>query len=90
MALRDFREENPDRRADRPCVYVGYTAHTAEHRFEQHMADTRSRAKVWRYGIRLLTEWGRELGAVDEDAAQRAERRLARKLRNRGYGVWQR
>ena len=31
-----MRERNPNRRLDKPCLYVGYTVHTPEERFAQH------------------------------------------------------
>lgn len=88
---RRFRSENPDRRPDRPCVYVGSTSHSAEHRFEQHRSHpTLNTSWVQRFGRRLIPELGKELPGADRAAAERAEARLARRLRNRGHGVWQR
>jgi hypothetical protein len=83
--------ENADRREDKPCVYVGQTARTPEERFEQHLAGKRSSRIVREFGVQLKPRLHRNWGPYETRAeAEAAERRLAEKLRRRGYAVWSR
>ncbi len=49
--IRRFREENPDHRPDKPCVYVGMTGRTAEQRFEQHKSGYKANRYAKKYSI---------------------------------------
>jgi predicted GIY-YIG superfamily endonuclease len=81
--------ENPDRREDKPCVYVGQTARTPEERFAQHKAGVRSSRFVREFGVRLRPRLYANVGPFETRAeAERAEGKLAEKLRRRGYSVW--
>ena len=83
--------ENADRREDRPCVYVGQTARTPEERFEQHRVGKRSSRIVREFGVQLKPRLHRNWGPYETRAeAEAAERRLAERLRRRGYAVWSR
>jgi hypothetical protein len=86
---RRFREANPDRRMDKPCVYVGSTAREPAARLDQHLSGVRSSRIVKRYGTELLQRKMRNLRPVPAAKAEAEERRLAERLRRRGYGVWQ-
>jgi predicted GIY-YIG superfamily endonuclease len=84
-------DENADRRADKPCVYVGQTARTPEERFAQHKDGKRSSRIVREYGVKLKPRLYRNVGPFATRAeAESAESRLAEKLRRRGYAVWSR
>lgn len=84
-------EENPRRREDKPCVYVGQTARAPERRFEQHKSGKRSSRIVREYGVKLKPRLYRNVGPFATRAqAEAAETRLAEKLRRRGYAVWSR
>ena len=81
--------ENPDRRRDKPCVYVGQTVRTPEERFAQHRAGVRSSHIVREYGVRLRPKLYANVGPFETRAeAERAETKLAERLRRRGYAVW--
>jgi predicted GIY-YIG superfamily endonuclease len=84
-----FRKANPDHRPDRPCVYVGSTGTDPETRFEQHMAGYKAARLVRKYGLGLKQPMTRNLRQVHWTEAEAAERRLAARLRARGYAVWQ-
>lgn len=88
-SLRRFREANPDRRMDKPCVYVGQTSLDPAVRFEQHKRGYRSSRIVRRFGLRLDERRTRNQPPVPWRDADAAERRLAERLRRRGFGVWQ-
>ena len=81
--------KNANRRDDKPCVYVGQTARTPEERFAQHLAGTRASRMVKEYGVRLRPRLCANVGPFETRAeSERAETRLAEKLRRRGFAVW--
>lgn len=76
-----------------PCalapVYVGQTAHTPEHRFEQHKAGGRLAAgKPHRYGIRLRYDLMKAGPFASRRAAEAAEKDVAEALTRRGHRVF--
>ena len=77
-----------------PCafapVYVGQTAHTPEHRFEQHKAGGRLAAgKPCRFGVRLRYDLMKGIGPfARRKDAERAERAVAEALKKRGHRVF--
>jgi len=86
---RGFQEANPALRDDKPCVYVGSTAHTPEERFAQHLAGYKANRYARRYGVALRPRLYRNYQSFETRAlAEKAEGRLAERLRKRGYGVW--
>ena len=86
---RKFREQNPNRQDNMPCVYVGQTSRTPEERFEQHMAGGKLSSPIVRkYGVRLLPDLYKDRRPVPAAEREEREDRLARDLQRRGYGVW--
>ena len=84
-----FAGKNADRREDKPCVYVGQTAKTPEERFAQHLDGVRSSRIVKEYGVRLRPRLYANVGPFETRVeSERAESRLAEKLRRRGFAVW--
>jgi len=84
-----FAGKNADRREDKPCLYVGQTARTPEERFAQHQNGIRSSRIVREYGVRLRPRLHASVGPFETRAeSERAETRLAEKLRRRGFAVW--
>src|SRR5439155_24136536 len=79
--------ENPQRDADKPCVYVGMTGLSPEERFANHKQGIKSAAVVKRYGIRLLPELFAHLNPMPYAAAVQMELDLAEDLRRGGYTV---
>jgi hypothetical protein len=77
-----------------PCalapVYVGQTAHTPEHRFEQHKAGgTLAAGKPHRYGVKLRYDLMKGIGTFTSRAnAETAERAVAEALARRGHRVF--
>lgn len=76
-----------------PChIYIGQTSHSFEHRLNQHNSGLLENfaAKVFRKGARgrlrpdLYKQYSRR---VTQKQAEDLERRLADKLRRRGYKV---
>ena len=84
-----FAGKNAERREDKPCVYVGQTAKTPEERFAQHLHGVRSSRIVREYGVRLRPRLYANVGPFETRAeSERAETKLAEKLRRRGFAVW--
>ena len=93
---RAFRKINPDYDDSKPCVYVGMTSKTPEQRFEEHISGARTKKgfplfsrKVRKFGIRLKPRLFKSHNPMTEKDAKEFEIEKARRLRNRGYGVWQ-
>ena len=85
--LRKVQRENPLRREEKPCVYVGMTGLTPEERFANHKAGIKGAYVVKRYGVRLMPELFAHLNPMPFDAAVIMERDLAEDLRLQGYTV---
>jgi predicted GIY-YIG superfamily endonuclease len=84
-----FGKENSGSRG--PCLYVGSTAHTPEHRFSQHKAGRFSnRGWVERFGVKLAQHLSDGKEYQTRESAEQAERELAESLREKGYAVWSR
>ena len=85
-----FKAANPDWEPGKPCVYVGSTAHSPEHRFQQHRQGYKANRFARDHGTGLRMQPAEDLqGLQTRDQAEEEERRLARRLRKEGYAVWQ-
>ena len=71
-------------------VYVGQTAHTPEHRFEQHKAGGMLAAwKPHRFGVRLRYDLMTGIGPfASRQQAEAAEKAVAAALEKRGHRVF--
>lgn len=88
MSKTRFAKANPDRREDKPCVYVGSTVLTPEERFQRHLEGRKASKYVTEFGVRLRPKLYRNVGPFElREQAEAAEERLAERLRKRGYGV---
>jgi hypothetical protein len=87
--IRRFQLANPGRREDKPCVYVGKSARTPEARLEQHLRGYRSSRFVRKFGRSLIPRLYARFNPMTAADAEKFEVELARRLRKRGYGVWQ-
>ena len=85
--LRKVQRENPLRREEKPCVYVGMTGLRPEERFANHKAGIKGAYVVKRYGVRLIPGLFAHLNPMPFDAAVIMERDLAADLRQQGYTV---
>lgn len=86
---RRFIAKNPGYVEGKPCVYVGMTGRTPEIRFEQHKRGYKASHFAKKYGIRLKPRQYRCHNPMTREDAEIMEVEKARRLRNRGYGVWQ-
>ena len=85
-----FQAKNPNRRMDKPCFYVGSTAHTPEKRYEQHcQAGRLSNRFVRKYHLCLdLKRTSRHGTFDDRGKAEKTEKAYAEQLRAKGFGIW--
>lgn len=89
MSKTRFAKANPDRRDDKPCVYVGSTALAPEERFQRHLEGRRACAYVTDFGVRLRPRLYEKIDSFDQrEAAEAAEAKLTERLRRKGYAVW--
>jgi hypothetical protein len=86
---RKFVEANPQFNLRKPCVYVGMTGLTPSERFLRHRSGVQACRFVRLYGEGLKPRLYRRFNPMTYVEAQAMERELARRLRNRGYAVWQ-
>ena len=84
-----FSNENPDYQAGMKCFYVGMTGVTPEERFEQHKRGYKSSKYVKKFGIVLRPRHYSHHNPMTYEEAQFMEVEKARRLRKRGYAVWQ-
>jgi hypothetical protein len=89
LSVKRFRERNPQYRPGKPCAYVGMTSRSPDERFKQHLAGYRACRHVKKYGKHLMRRQFARLNPMTRQQAERVEVDLARRLRQRGYGVWQ-
>ncbi|MBC7980362.1 MAG: hypothetical protein H7Y36_07350 [Armatimonadetes bacterium] len=70
--------------------YVGSTSLTPQERFEQHITGSKNASRIAHsYGIKLRMDLVPNNKSLPRDWAIRAEARLARDLRSKGFGAWQ-
>jgi len=86
-AARLLKSKNPERKKDKPCVYVGMSGLAPEERFANHKAGVKAARIVHQFGIRLLPELFAHLNPMPFEAAAVMERDLAEDLRKQGYTV---
>lgn len=86
---RKFAEMNPNYIPGKPCVYVGMTARSPEERFEQHISGYKAARIVKKYGVHLKPRQFRSHNPMTYDEAKKMEVLKARRLREKGWGVWQ-
>ena len=89
LKKKKFLEANPHYKGDKPCVYVGMTGRTPEERFQQHLDGHKSSKYVKKFGMRLRPRLYRSHNPMTYDEACKMEEEKARRLRKRGYAVWQ-
>ena len=84
-----FATANQGCRPDKPCLYVGLTGLTPEQRFEQHMQGIKASRIVKHFGKCLRPDRYERFNPMSYEDAAAMEVELARRLRQRGFGVWQ-
>lgn len=85
-----FRDANPDATDQSVCLYVGQTGLTPEERFANHRRGHKYCRLVREHGQRLRPDLYEDLNPMTYEASAEMEGRLATRLRQQGYAVWQR
>lgn len=89
LTKKRFMKANPDYVDGKRCFYVGMTSHAPEKRFEQHKAGIKSNSYARRFGLKLRPRHYAVHNPMTYDDAVEMEKEKARRLRKRGYAVWQ-
>lgn len=86
-----FRKANPRYVPGSLCLYAGSTSQPPSDRFMEHVSGARNASRIaHRYGLRLRMDLVPGAGKrMPRERALKAEVRIARELRARGFGVWQ-
>lgn len=93
-----FKKKNPEYANKKRCVYVGMTSKTPEQRLQEHLTRATGKKGNKLYST-LVAKYGKQDGLIErlyrnhqdiatKKLAEAAEKRLAERLRKRGYGVW--
>lgn len=84
-----FRERNPDYIEDKPCVYVGQSAHPPKKRFANHKRGHKQNNYARDYGLYLQRRLYEDINPLrTREEAKAEEEALALRLQKRGYAVW--
>jgi predicted GIY-YIG superfamily endonuclease len=89
LTKKKFFEANPRYRGKKGSLYVGMTGRSPAERFEQHKSGYKSGKFVEEFGVRLRPDLYKGKNPLTYDHACKMEQKLARKLRKKGYAVWQ-
>ena len=89
LEVKKFRAANPDYEEGFPCVYVGMTGLAPKERFRNHKKAKKANRFARDFGMKLLPRLYERYNPMTYAEAQETEARLARRLRYKGYAVWQ-
>lgn len=89
LSIVKFIRRNPNYKPGHLCLYIGATGLDVNERFKRHKMGIKANTYVQKYGIRLLSEFYKDLINLPYEEAWAKEVELAQKLRAQGYGVWQ-
>lgn len=84
-----FARANPRYIPGMPCCYVGSSSQTAEQRFRDHLVGHNASRLAHQYAVKLRFDLMPDQKPTPRDRALREEKRLARALRLKGFGIWQ-
>ena len=87
---RKFLDDNPSYQSGKDCYYVGMTSSTPEERYKQHKAGYKACRFATVYGLELMPARFAQVNPRTYEDAVRHERKVAKRLKKQGYGVWQR
>ncbi len=84
-----FAIANPQYVPGMPCCYVGSSSQSASQRFRDHLVGHNASRIAHQYAIKLRFDLMPDQKPTPRDRALREEKRLARALRLKGFGIWQ-
>ncbi len=84
-----FMRRNKKMKKGKKCFYVGQSAKKPKERFNQHLTGYKSNYFAREYGMKLRKWWVWRINPLKtRKEAEKEEKKLAKKLKNKGYGVW--
>lgn len=84
-----FMKNNPNIKPRKACFYVGQSAHEPDIRFKQHKDGYKSNIFVKKYGLSLKPRKYKKYNPIKtRKKAEIIEKKLTKKLRKKGHGVW--
>ena len=89
LQSKKFRDANPLYLAGSDCYYIGMTAKDPKIRFEQHKTGYKSNRYARKYGVELMPPSFTVIRPRTYEEACGMERRIAARLRKKGFGIWQ-
>lgn len=89
LEKKKFREANPQYIEGKPCVYVGMTGLTPQERFKNHKDGYKANKFARKYGLRLKPRQYESHNPMTAEEAKKMEVEKARRLRKKGWAVWQ-
>jgi predicted GIY-YIG superfamily endonuclease len=85
----DFLLANLHFEAGMTCLYVGSSSQTASQRLKDHLTGHNASRIAHQYALKLRYDLMPPQTPIPKERALKEEKRLARSLRLRGFGVWQ-
>ena len=90
LQKKKFANDNLDYIAGMNCFYVGMTGKTPMERYDQHKTGYKACRFVTEFGIELMPQTYGCINPRSYVEAMRLERKVAARLKRRGFAVWQR
>ena len=85
-----FAASNPGYVPGMPCYYAGSTSLPPQERYGQHISGSKNASRiVHKFGLMLRMDLVHQKGPIGRKGAIAKEVKLARDLREKGYGAWQ-
>ena len=89
LTSKKFREKNPQMNPKLACFYVGQTTHDPDTRYKQHKEGYKANRFAKKYGLRLEPKIFSSFNPIAKrKEAERIEQWIAKKLKEKGHGVW--
>ena len=89
LKSKKFRIRNPNINPKKACFYVGQSAHEPEIRFKQHKEGYKSNHFAKKYGLWLKQRKYKKFNPIKtREESEMLEKKLTKKLRKKGHGVW--
>jgi len=89
LDVKKFRDANPLHLLSADCFYVGMTGRTPEVRFKQHKDGYKACRFARDFGLELMPKRFTHCNPNTFEEAGRFERKVAARLRRKGFAVWQ-
>ena len=89
LSSKKFRIKNPLLNSRKACFYVGQTTHDPITRFKQHKEGYKANRFAKKYGLRLVPKIFSKFNPIAKRKdAEKIEKWITEKLREKGHGVW--